>query len=424
MGNGKHLMLFAVLPLLVRGQKPQVYATPAFKSFFIGDSVYLTCNTTENSVIWYKNDQQIDQLKTWNIKINSAESERYYCETSGGKSDVFSINAKAAPDPRPKLSIETGRSVMWVGGAVILKLEHGDRLQGWKCWVCRDGRKPNMVQLRLKDTDNSIAFQTADLHDSETIYWCTDGNRNQRSNQIILRTSGNWNVEEEGGVRVGVLVGLVLGLVGLVLVLVGGLLIRRKRTATGLYEEVAMKSRKQGDDKYETLQKASGREREYDTLNPGASGSQAKSGEYEALKKEGMKEGVYHTLGVEGAAGGEGGYEALKKEGMKEGEYHTLGVAGAAGGEGGYEALKKEGMKEGEYHTLGVAGAAGGEGGYEALKKAGMKEGEYHTIGVAGAAGGEGGYEALKKAGMKEGIYHTLSVEGAAGGEGVIAESQ
>lgn len=76
---------------------------------------------------------------------------------------------------------------------------------------------------------------------------------------------------------------------------------------------MALRSKERGDDKYETLQKASGREREYDTL-AGASGGEPKGGEYEPLKKGEMKEGVYHTLGVEGAAGGEGGYEVGRKD--------------------------------------------------------------------------------------------------------------
>ncbi|KAM4525520.1 uncharacterized protein PAE49_001430 [Odontesthes bonariensis] len=125
---------------------------------------------------------------------------------------------------------------------------------------------------------------------------------------------------------------------------------KKRDTTEPIYQDVPLRS--QGDAKYETLQKARGRESEYDTLNPEASGGERKGGEYEALKKEGMQEGVYHSLGAQGAAGGDGGYEALKKEGMQEGVYHSLGDQGAVGGDGGYEALKKEGMKDGEYQTL------------------------------------------------------------------------
>ncbi|XP_035523950.1 uncharacterized protein LOC118332659 [Morone saxatilis] len=88
---------------------------------------------------------------------------------------------------------------------------------------------------------------------------------------------------------------------------------KKRNTSGPIYEDVAMKSR--GDDKYETLQKRTGGE--YDTLNPEAPRTERKEGEYEPLKKGEMKAEVYHTLGVEGAAGGEGGYEALRKGGMK-----------------------------------------------------------------------------------------------------------
>ncbi|XP_040922644.1 uncharacterized protein LOC121201086 isoform X2 [Toxotes jaculatrix] len=185
---------------------------------------------------------------------------------------------------------------------------------------------------------------------------------------------------------------VIVGLVSFILVFLLACLVvcylyyKRRRTTGPLYEDVGLRLKDRGDDKYETLQTGHGAQRdaEYDTIHSEATGREKKGGEYEALKKDEMKE-VYHTLGKEGAAGGEGGYEALKKEGMKEGVYHTLGTEGAAGGGGGYEALKKEGMKEGVYHTLGTEGAAGGEGGYKALKKEGMKEGVYHTLGTEGA---------------------------------------
>uniref|UniRef100_UPI0037E710D7 uncharacterized protein n=1 Tax=Semicossyphus pulcher TaxID=241346 RepID=UPI0037E710D7 len=214
---------------------------------------------------------------------------------------------------------------------------------------------------------------------------------------------------------------LVLLVIGLLLVLVAlalGFYLRKRRRAKGvIYEDVGLMSRDK-DDKYEMLRVRPGAQKdgEYDAIHPEAAGTQRKEGEYEKLNKEGMKDGVYHTVKMEGAAGGEGGYEALKKEGMKDGVYHTVQMEGAARGEGGYEALKKEGMKDGVYHTVKMEGAAGGEGGYEALKKEGMKDGVYHTVQMEGAAGGEGGYEALKKEGMKEEQYHTLGIEGAGGG--------
>ncbi|XP_041818688.1 uncharacterized protein LOC121624831 [Chelmon rostratus] len=181
---------------------------------------------------------------------------------------------------------------------------------------------------------------------------------------------------------------IVLVILGLAITAAAYFLWYKKRNVTGpIYEDVALKSQDKGDDKYESLQQPRGaqREAEYDTLRPEATDSGKKDNNYEPLKKGEMKEGVYHTLGMEGAAGGAGGYEALRKEEMKAEVYHTLGMEGAAGGAGGYEALRKEGMKEGVYHTLGMEGAAGGAGGYEALRKEGMKEGVYHTLGMEGA---------------------------------------
>ncbi|KAK5850669.1 hypothetical protein PBY51_001527 [Eleginops maclovinus] len=184
---------------------------------------------------------------------------------------------------------------------------------------------------------------------------------------------------------------------------------RRKRNTTGpIYEDLPMNP---GEDKYQVLQKGPEKEAEYDLLQTEATGGQMKRGEYEALNKDEMKGGVYHTVKIEGAVGAEGGYEALKKDEMKGGVYHTVKIEGAVGAEGGYEALKKDEMKGGEYHTVKIKGEVGAEGGYEALKKEGMTGGEYHTVRIEGASGGEGGYEALQKEGMKEGEYQTLGME-------------
>uniref|UniRef100_A0A669EBU7 Ig-like domain-containing protein n=1 Tax=Oreochromis niloticus TaxID=8128 RepID=A0A669EBU7_ORENI len=345
MGSGKHLLLIAVLPLLVRCQKPQVLMVPALRKAFIGDTVYLKCNTSASPVTWHKpNGERIvgeDPLKV-EIK-NSNDGGSYWCETSGTKSDPVLVNVMES-GLSASLTIETGHQNMWKGGAVILKLENEDGLQGWRCWVYRGGEKPVMVSLKLEGVSNSMVFQTADLNVDETIYWCTDKGRTQRSNQVILTTSDAWEAPvppEEGG-KVGIVLGILLVLLGMLVVIVVVGLRRRRRSEEGrIYEDVAMRSKERGDDKYETLEKASGREREYDTL-AGASGGEPKGGEYEPLKQGETKEGVYHALGAEGAAGGEGGYEALKKGEMKEGVYHTLAVEGAAGGEGGYEAVGRK----------------------------------------------------------------------------------
>ncbi|XP_054454955.1 uncharacterized protein LOC129091383 isoform X2 [Anoplopoma fimbria] len=138
---------------------------------------------------------------------------------------------------------------------------------------------------------------------------------------------------------------------------------KRRNTTGPIYEDVPLRSRDTGDDKYEMLQKGAHREGEYDTIQPEAPGRQKKEGEYEALKKEEVTEGTYHTLGMVGAAAEapgrqekEGEYEALKKEEVTGGTYHTLGMVGAAAApdrqekEGEYEALKKEEMTGGVQH--------------------------------------------------------------------------
>ncbi|KAG7226354.1 hypothetical protein INR49_013765, partial [Caranx melampygus] len=172
-------------------------------------------------------------------------------------------------------------------------------------------------------------------------------------------------------------------LVGTICIVIAIYRYKRRSATSQIYEDMPMRERE-----YDVLTKGSDakRETEYDTLQPQAPDKDKTTGEYEALKKDGAKDEVYHTLGGEGqAAGGEGGYEALKKGGVKEEVYHTLKaeVVATEGGDGGYEALKKEGMKEGVYHTLKaeVVATEGGDGGYEALKKEGMKEGVYHTLG-------------------------------------------
>uniref|UniRef100_A0A3P8PPM1 Ig-like domain-containing protein n=1 Tax=Astatotilapia calliptera TaxID=8154 RepID=A0A3P8PPM1_ASTCA len=345
MASGKHLLLIAVLPLMVRCQKPQVLMVPAFKMAFIGDTVYLKCNPSASSVTWHKpNAETIDGQDTLKVEIkNSNDGGPYWCEISRTKSDPVSVNVMES-GLSASLTIETGYQNMWKGGAVILKLENKDGLKGWICWVCRGGESLKMVSLKLEGVNNSMVFQTADLNVDETIYWCTDKGRTHRSNQVILTTSDPWKLPKppktEG--KLGMVLGILLVLVGMLVVIVVVGLRRRRRSDGGrIYEDVALRSKERGDDKYETLEKASGREREYDTL-AGASGGEPKGGEYEPLKKGEMKEGVYHTLGAEGAAGGEGGYEALKKGEIKEQVYHTLGVEGAAGGEGGYEAVGKK----------------------------------------------------------------------------------
>ncbi|XP_023255898.1 uncharacterized protein LOC111650268 [Seriola lalandi dorsalis] len=560
MGGGKHLLLLAVFVLLERchGQTA-VSMLPGLKMVFSGDLFYLSCDNSagESGVKWYFNNKEEKQTnKTWKFAVASPKhSGSYQCERNGQKSGDFNLDVMDF-NPSASLTIKTGHPVMQYGHSVMLQLDNEDGLEGWVCWVYREGTKTKKIKFKLENRDH-VVFQTTRLEVPETIFWCTDKSQNERSNQIIVRTSAQdislemypfpavvgetltlkciaWGTDQisktvfykgdtiimhdakstysitkvsestQGPYRCDatythkartsgpeyhrvsdiqdvfvkeppikavlsegnglscscqrcppnvsyhwyhknddqlweltgspssnmtpqkrgtyackavlnnmrsalsnsynfqtnnsnpIVIVICLFVVGLLAVVIALALYyqRKKRNNTSpIYEDVALSSRDTGDNRYDVLQKVPGakREAEYDTLHPQPPGREKKGGEYEALKKEEMKEGVYHTLGAEGAARGEGGYEALKKEGMKEGVYHSLGAEGAARGEGGYEALKKEGMKEGVYHSLGAEGAAaGGEGGYEALKKEGMKEGVYNTLREGAGAGQEG----------------------------------
>ncbi|KAM6898940.1 uncharacterized protein PEZ65_020860 [Lycodopsis pacificus] len=99
-------------------------------------------------------------------------------------------------------------------------------------------------------------------------------------------------------------VAIVLVLLGLAAVVVC-IYYKKRSTTVPIYEDVAMTSRDTGDDKYEVLRRGAQREGEYDTLQPEAPGRQKKESEYEALKREDVEGGVYHTLGMVGAAGGQ-----------------------------------------------------------------------------------------------------------------------
>ncbi|KAK9530570.1 hypothetical protein VZT92_012062 [Zoarces viviparus] len=101
-----------------------------------------------------------------------------------------------------------------------------------------------------------------------------------------------------------IVVVIVLVLLGLAAVVIC-IYYKKRNTTVPIYEDVALTSRDTGDDRYEVLHKGAQREGEYDTLHPEAPGTQKKESEYEALKKEEVEGGVYHTLGMVGAAGGQ-----------------------------------------------------------------------------------------------------------------------
>lgn len=97
-----------------------------------------------------------------------------------------------------------------------------------------------------------------------------------------------------------------------------------------MYDEVELRSPERVDKKYEALRYRN--EGEYDTIQP-VQDSGKKEREYQELRKDEMKGGVYHTLKMEGGAAGTGGYEALVRQRGTEEVYHTLQVVGTVSGE-------------------------------------------------------------------------------------------
>ncbi|XP_034564166.1 uncharacterized protein LOC117830239 [Notolabrus celidotus] len=531
-GGIQLLLLLAVFVLQARcqqGLKVSVYPILPVNQAFSGDSFHLSCNgsASENGVQWYLNDmQQRTTSKTYKIAAaTQRHSGLYHCESNGEKSDSVNINVLDYI-PTASLTIVTGQPVMQVGGSVILSLHNEDGLEGWKCWFYRGGgTKTKKIGLRVKENNLRLDFQPARLTAPETIFWCSDGTEQNRSNQITIRTSEKklslemyplpalvgerltlrclvWGTDQishtvfykdnktiQGGasptynipsvteslggsykcestftyrgrtagppykeesddqdvlvqvppiraylsenlgmscscpscpsknsyrwyhksdedqpwvplgsdkgylmpkesgtyacravwrngrsllsngyayqspIKLIFLVVVMVLLIGLAVTAFACYMWYKKRTPKApIYEDVAQASRNKGNNEYEMLQK-SRREGEYDTLHPEAPGTQRKDGEYEALRKAEIQEGVYHTVEKHGAVGEERGYEVLKREGVKEDVYHTVEMHGAVGGEGGYEALKKEGRKEEVYHTLSMEGAGGGEEG-------------------------------------------------------------
>lgn len=92
--------------------------------------------------------------------------------------------------PKASLEINTGQPVMRPGSSVTLQIENEDGLQGWRCWVLKGGRT-RRIKLRLSDDTVHLPFSPSRLTDPENIFWCTDKDVQQRSNQVIVLTSGN-----------------------------------------------------------------------------------------------------------------------------------------------------------------------------------------------------------------------------------------
>lgn len=85
--------------------------------------------------------------------------------------------------------LQTGQPVMQPKGSVTLRLDNDEGLWGWNCFVNRED-KTHFILLKLKKDNVSLEFQTSPLAVPETTYWCSNGNKSKRSNQVTVRTSG------------------------------------------------------------------------------------------------------------------------------------------------------------------------------------------------------------------------------------------
>ncbi|XP_015237871.1 PREDICTED: uncharacterized protein LOC107089535 [Cyprinodon variegatus] len=195
-GGQELLLLAAVIPLLVRCQsKPTVSISPPLTEIFTGDLFYLHCKDGQSGsqATWSFNDTAVDASSSGNniLRIPTASlmnSGNYKCTISGQTSDQLPIKVHAYV-PIASLTIQTGHPVVRKNSKVILEITNDDGLYGWECKVNR-GEETKRVRLKHQNA-TSLAFETTELRVPETIYWCYHNTKNQRSNQVILRTTVN-----------------------------------------------------------------------------------------------------------------------------------------------------------------------------------------------------------------------------------------
>ncbi|XP_017166128.1 uncharacterized protein LOC103481052 isoform X2 [Poecilia reticulata] len=193
-GGRELLLLAAVIALLVRTeQKPTVYMTPNLSQIFTGDLLYLHCNDSQDgsTAIWKFNGNKETQSNPLKIAAaSSKDSGIYNCTINGQTSDDFNFKVLEYV-PIASLSITTGQPVMRKNAKVLLELTNDDGLQGWQCRVNR-GTKTRTVKLKLNNENpTSFIFETKELIVPKTIYWCEKKDTEDRSNQVVLRTTDN-----------------------------------------------------------------------------------------------------------------------------------------------------------------------------------------------------------------------------------------
>ncbi|XP_047233158.1 uncharacterized protein LOC124875207 [Girardinichthys multiradiatus] len=192
MTGGRELLLLAVMPLLVRCQKPSVSMYPRLESIFTGDLFYLYCKDVSNgsTATWYFNNEALEN-KNSILKIAPAASKNsgtYQCKIKDTRSDDFHVRVLEYV-PIASLTIATGQPVMRKYSKVLLEIENETGLDGWFCKVTR-GEQTWAVYLKQVDKSaTSFVFETRPLNVPETIYWCVKKNDTYRSNQVILRTT-------------------------------------------------------------------------------------------------------------------------------------------------------------------------------------------------------------------------------------------
>lgn len=72
-------------------------------------------------------------------------------------------------------------------GSVTLRLDNDGGLREWKCYVFK---KEQTSEIRLMSVNDSLSFEFQPYTLVETIFWCANKNRSQRSNQVVIGTSG------------------------------------------------------------------------------------------------------------------------------------------------------------------------------------------------------------------------------------------
>ncbi|XP_041733920.1 uncharacterized protein LOC121567736 isoform X2 [Coregonus clupeaformis] len=368
---------------------------------FLGDELSLRCVVTGTDqisrAIFYKNDQQINDsaLSFYHINnVTESDKGKYRCEAT--------YRFKGSTSGKSNTGVSENQEL--IVAALPLKAD----LTVTTDMTCSCSNCPTDTSYRWYYKQHNQQWLPKGSGDSYThamsagSYACRAVWKVGRSALSNIHRS-DVDIQETNMLLIIIFVMIVLG----VILVIGAIILYRKRTGEeAIYQDMPMSpvnSKDGGDGGYEELRKKRGTEREgeYDTLNTTpaeaaggekaeAAGGEKTGGAYEALKKAGGKEEVYHTLGEVGVKGEEVGVKG-EEVGVKGEE---VGVKGGNGGDRAYEALKKskDGGTEDLYHTLGEVGAKGGDG----------------------RDGGDGAYEALKKSkdGGTEDLFHTLTAEG------------